>query len=291
LILPVKIKNIVMELLNKLLSINPNYILGGLIILFFSLEMAFRRPIQVGAKVRHFVESFLFQLFAIALGGLVGFIIVTTFDWIKTNNFGLFNWISVPFWFKIIAGIFMIDFADYWFHRFDHKIPILWRLHRVHHSDTTMDASTAIRQFPTEPIYFTIGELIIAVIFGIDIISMNIFLFLLLPVLFIQHTSITYPLWADKAFGWILLMPNFHKIHHDQDQFYTDSNYGTLFSIWDRLFGTFKTKPMNEVIYGLKEFEGNKKQSFLYLAKSPFINIKRVEAEEPLYTKDNTSAL
>ncbi len=264
-----------MEILDQLLNINPNYILIGLIILFFSMEMAVIRPFNLKGKFNHLFHSFLFQVFAIFMGSLLGFMSITTFDFIVENNFGLFNWFSIPIGLKIIIGFFLIDFADYWLHRFDHKIPILWRFHRVHHSDTSMDASTALRTYPTEFIYFTIGELVISLIFGLDIMSMNIFLLLLLPVQFIQHTNIQYPIWIDKTFGWLLMMPNFHKVHHEQDQFYTDSNYGTLFIIWDRLFGTFETKPVSEINYGLKEFEGHKKQSFLYLIKSPFMNIKR----------------
>lgn len=265
-----------MEILNQLLTIDPNHIVIGLIVVFFSLEMAIIRPIDFKGKLNHLFHSFLFQLIAIFMGTLLGFMVVTTFDFISQNEFGLFNWVQIPFWLKITVGVFLIDFADYWFHRFDHKIPILWRFHRVHHSDTSMDASTAIRTFPTELIYFTFGELIIAVIFGLDIMSMNVFLLILLPALFIQHTNLQYSKWADKTLGWLIMMPNFHKVHHEQDQFYTDSNYGTLFILWDRLFGTFKIKPVNEIKYGLKEFEGNKKQSFAYLIKSPFINIKRV---------------
>ena len=264
-----------MELLDQLLNINPNHILIGLIIIFFSMEMAMIRPFNFRGKLNHLFHSFQFQIIAIFMGSLLGFMVVTSFDLISENNVGLFNWLAIPFGFKILAGLFLIDFADYWFHRFDHKIPLLWRFHRVHHSDTSMDASTAIRTYPTEFIYFTVGELFIALLFGLDIMSMNIFLLLLLPVQFIQHANIQYPTWVDKIFGWLLMMPNFHKVHHEQDQFYTDSNYGTLFIIWDRLFMTFKIKPINEINYGLKEFEGSKKQSFMYLIKSPFITIKR----------------
>jgi sterol desaturase/sphingolipid hydroxylase (fatty acid hydroxylase superfamily) len=133
-----------------------------------------------------------------------------------------------------------------------------------------MDASTAIRGFPTEIIYFTGGELIFSVIFGLDIISLNIFLFLFLPISFFHHSDLNYPRWLDKVFGWLMVTPNYHKVHHEQDQFFTDSNYGTLFIIWDRLFGTFKVKPVRDINYG-----GDEKQSFLYLIRSPFINIKR----------------
>lgn len=269
-----------MAILDKLLNIDPNYILIGLIIIFFSLEMAMIRPFNFQGKLKHLFHSFLFQIIAIFMGSLLGFMIVSTFDFISEYNLGLFNWISIPYGLKILAGLFLIDFADYWFHRFDHKIPVLWRFHRVHHSDTSMDASTAIRTYPTELIYFTIGELIISITFGLDIMSMNIFLLILLPVLFIQHTNIEYPDWVDRVFGWLFMMPNFHKVHHEQNQIYTDSNYGTIFTIWDKLFGTFRIKPIGEINYGLKEFEGNRKQSFLYLMKSPFINIKRIKDEK-----------
>ncbi|MBT8312333.1 MAG: sterol desaturase family protein [Flavobacteriaceae bacterium] len=263
-----------METINQLLSINPSYILIGLLIIFFSMEMAFNRPVNFKGKLNHMLQSFLFQLIAILIGSLLGLMIVTTFEFINENNFGLFNWIEVPFALKVIVGVFIIDFSDYWFHRFDHKVPLFWRFHRVHHSDTAMDASTALRQYPTELIYFSIGELFLCVVFGLDILSMNIFLFLIIPVFYLQHTNMRYPESLDKALGWLFLMPNYHKVHHEQDQFYTDSNYGTLFVIWDRLFGTFRTKPVAEINYGLKEFKGKKKQSFLYLIISPFINIK-----------------
>ena len=265
-----------MELINQILAIDPNYILMGLIILFFIMEMAFNRPKVIGNKINHFFQNFLFQMLAIAMGSLIGLMIIGTFNWIDAHQFGLFNWISVPFWFKIIAGVILLDFADYWVHRIDHRSPLFWRQHRVHHSDTTMDASTALRTFPTDLLFFISGELLISVIFGIDILSMNIFFFLFLPFSFMQHANIKYPKWVDRVFGGFFMTPNYHKIHHEQDQFYTDSNYGTLLIIWDKIFGTFKTKPVEDIKYGLEEFEGKERQSFLYQIRSPFMSIERI---------------
>ncbi len=266
-----------MEIINKLLELDTNYLLIAFVVLFFMLETYFNRPKSVGFKIGHLGQNFLFQLIAIAMGSLLGFMIVTAYGWITEYDLGLFNMISVPYWFKIIAGVFLLDFADYWFHRLDHKSPLLWRQHRVHHSDTSMDASTGLRTFPTELIYFIIGELVISIIFGLDIMSMNIFFLVLIPIFFLQHSSLTFPTWVDRAFGWLFMTPNYHKVHHEQDQYYTDSNYGTLFIFWDKLFGTFKVKPVSEINYGLKEFIGPEKQSFLYQIRSPFINIKRVD--------------
>lgn len=269
-----------MEILDQILATDSNYILVVLVISFFMMEMFFNQKVRVGSKLNHFFQNILFQLLAIAMGGLLGLMIVSTFNWMDSHQFGLFNWIEVPYWFNIIAGVLLLDLADYWFHRWDHKVPLFWRQHRVHHSDTSMDASTALRGFPTDIIYFTVGELSMALIFGLDIMSFNLFLFLFLPISFIHHANLNYPAWVDPVFGWFFVTPNYHKVHHEQDQFYTDSNYGTLFIIWDKLFGTFKTKPVAEINYGLKEFEGIKKQSFLYQIRSPFMSIKQVLEEE-----------
>ena len=265
-----------METLNQILDLDPNYVLIGLIISFFIMETAFNRPIVMGNKLNHFFQNFLFQMIAISMASFLGLMIISTFNWIDSHQFGLFNWISVPFWIKIISGVLLLDLADYWTHKIDHRSPLFWRQHRVHHSDTTMDASTALRGFPTDFIFFTCGELLMAVIFGLDLLSLNIFLFLFFPVSFFHHANINYPKWIDKIFGGVFVTPNYHKVHHEQDQFYTDSDYGTLFIIWDKLFGTFKTKPVEEINYGLKEFEGKERQSFLYQIRSPFMSLNRI---------------
>ena len=72
------------------------------------------------------------------------------------------------------------------------------------------------------------------------------------------------------------MTPNYHKVHHEQDQFYTDSNYGTLLVIWDKFFGTFKKKPVEEIKYGLEEFQGKERQSFLFQIRSPFMSVNRI---------------
>lgn len=264
-----------MEFLEKLLSFNQNYIFYGLLLGLFLLEGIRKSRAEMGSKLKHFFHNFLFQIILIALGSLVVFITVQTFEWIETRQFGIFNWLDTPFWLKITAGVFIIDLADYWFHRWDHRIPLLWRQHRVHHSDTSLDVSTTLRVFPTDLIYFVLGESLFAVVFGLDILSMNIFLFLLLVMMFLQHSSLKFPRWVDGVFGWLLMTPNYHKVHHEQDQQFTDSNYGTVFILWDRLFGTFRYKPVHEINYGLEEFTGEGKQSFWYQIRSPFLNIKR----------------
>ncbi|RLD23060.1 MAG: sterol desaturase family protein, partial [Bacteroidetes bacterium] len=92
---------------------------------------------------------------------------------------------------------------------------------------------------------------------------------------FFEHSNLNYPNWVNYTLGMIFVMPNHHRVHHHQEQYYTDSNFADIFIIWDRIFGTFKELPIEKIKYGLKEFEEEKKQTFLYLLKSPFINIER----------------
>lgn len=86
-----------------------------------------------------------------------------------------------------------------------------------------------------------------------------------------HHSNFIFPDWFDKTFGKVIESPNFHKVHHQQQQVFTDSNYGNIFIFWDKLFGTFKNLPVREIKYGLEEFDTPKRQRFWYLMKSPFI--------------------
>ncbi|GGE28577.1 hypothetical protein GCM10011516_27860 [Sphingobacterium cellulitidis] len=124
------------------------------------------------------------------------------------------------------------------------------------------------------------GNILSAGIFGTDILSLGLYYFILYIFLFLEHSNLHFPTWLNKTFGLIFVMPDHHRVHHDQNQFFTDSNYADIFIIWDRIFGTFKYLKVKDMKYGLIEFDSDEKQSFLYLMKSPFINIKRVKGQD-----------
>ncbi len=123
------------------------------------------------------------------------------------------------------------------------------------------------------------GNILSAAVFGTDVLSLGLYYFILYIFLFLEHSNLHFPNWLNRSFGLVFVMPDHHRVHHDQNQFYTDSNFADIFILWDRIFGTFKTLPVHKMKYGLIEFDSEEKQSFLYLMKSPFINIKRVKGE------------
>ena len=171
----------------------------------------------------------------------------------------------------------MIDLLTYWFHRMAHKVPVLWLFHRVHHSDTTMDSSTYFRAHPVEILFwFGSSNILTAGIFGLDLLTVGLYFLVVTPFQILEHTNLRFPAWLDKTLGLVITTPNLHKVHHEQDQFHTDSNFADIFILWDRLFGTYTYKPVEKIKLGLKEFEENKKQTFWYLFISPFVKIKKV---------------
>ncbi|MCF6222793.1 MAG: sterol desaturase family protein [Flavobacteriaceae bacterium] len=153
-------------------------------------------------------------------------VIVYAIQWFNTQEIGLFYWIEVPFLAKLFIGIAMYDLSTYWFHRTAHFLPLVWRFHRVHHSDTTMDSSTFLRSHSLElMLWFSVSDILASAIFGLDLTILGLYYIILIPMFFLEHANLKYPKWLDKTVGLFITTPNIHKVHHEQDEFYTNSNY------------------------------------------------------------------
>jgi sterol desaturase/sphingolipid hydroxylase (fatty acid hydroxylase superfamily) len=269
-----------METLKQLLSINFNYILIGLIVVFYSFEQLFQTQFRFKKRQQHLFHNIMLQV-AFSLVNIVWAIVTVFFiEWLNNHHVGLFYVVQVPVWVKLILGVVLFDFVTYWFHRAAHKVSLIWRLHRVHHSDSTMDASTTFRGHPFEVIWFGVSNILAAAVFGLDLTALGLYFLVATPFFFLEHSNLRFPVWIDKTVGLIITTPNLHKIHHEQDQHYTDSNFADIVILWDRIFGTYTYKPVDQITFGLKEFETNQKQTFWYLLISPFINMNRVNSNQ-----------
>jgi sterol desaturase/sphingolipid hydroxylase (fatty acid hydroxylase superfamily) len=270
-----------MDTLNKLLAIDINYILIGFMVVFYSLEQILAPQFKYKKRPQHLLHNILFQV-PFYFGNLLwATVTVFSIDWLNSHQVGLLYLVNIPVWLKLVLGVIIFDFVTYWFHRIAHITPVIWRFHRVHHSDTSMDASTNFRSHPLElMLWFGSSNILASAIFGLDLLSLGLYFLVATPFFFLEHSNIKFPGWIDKTFGLVFTTPNFHKLHHEQDQQYTDSNFADIFILWDRLFGTFTYKPPDQVNFGLKEFEDPKKQTFWYLIISPFISMGRVGSEE-----------
>jgi len=164
--------------------------------------------------------------------------IVSTAAYVTTHQLGVLNMVAVPSWAKLVITVSFMDFMLYIWHLLNHEVPFFWRFHRVHHSDLNLDVSSATR--------FHIGELAISAIIKIALIFLlgasltGVVIFESALVLCAQfhHSSLKVPGWFERIFWILFVPPSMHRIHHSVIIKERDTNYGTIFSIWDRWLGT-----------------------------------------------------
>ena len=258
-----------------LTNLNPDLLVALILAFLFTLELFFSNDVSYFKKGIHLFNSILLQALYFIINFFLASLVVKCFEWIDTNHIGLLNMISIQYYLKAILGIFLIDLVNYWAHRLYHRSEILWRLHRVHHSDTLLDSSAAYRFHPLDAILDNVAGIVAAILFGLDPSILITWFILYIPILVLHHSKFIMPKWFDSTIGKIIVSPNYHKVHHHQNQEYTDSNYGQLFIFWDKLFRTFKILPVNEIKFGLKEFDEPGKQTFWFLLKSPFMHLRK----------------
>jgi sterol desaturase/sphingolipid hydroxylase (fatty acid hydroxylase superfamily) len=193
--------------------------------------------------------------------------------WSEANNFGLLHRLlgqSVP---AIVIGIFCIDLLSYALHVTFHSVPMMWRFHRVHHADFELDASSGIRLHPFELIILLSQQPTILALLGIPVASSVLYGALALPWFLLNHSNIKFPAWFESWGSLLMSTPNWHRVHHSSYQPETDSHYGCLFSIWDRLFGTDRKAEVETIRFGLDRFRDAGEQTVWQLLKMPFMRL------------------
>ncbi|MEM6310293.1 MAG: sterol desaturase family protein [Pseudomonadota bacterium] len=161
----------------------------------------------------------------------------------SSQGWGLFNQITWPVAIEIVLAILIFDFAIWAQHLITHKIPILWRLHRVHHADVDIDVTTAIRFHPVEIALSMLLKIGLVYLLGPAAIAIVLFEILLNGTAMFNHANIKLPLGFDRVLRLFLVTPDMHRVHHSVDRAEHDSNYGFALSLWDRLFGTYIAQP------------------------------------------------
>lgn len=159
------------------------------------------------------------------------------------NGWGLFNMLALPGWLEILLAVLIFDFAIWLQHLITHKVPVLWRLHRVHHADRDFDVSTAIRFHPVEIALSMLLKVGLVYLLGPAAIAVILFEILLNGTAMFNHANIKLPLSLDRVVRLVLVTPDMHRVHHSDIRAEHDSNYGFALSVWDRLFGTYIAQP------------------------------------------------
>lgn len=248
-------------------------ILIGGIVLFWAAEGVLPLFRFGYRKINHAGLNLFFTLTTAIIGfGLAGVLLMAS-NFVAENQFGLLYLIDMPLWGQVIVGILLLDLIGaYFIHWTEHKVKWMWKFHLVHHSDTTVDVTTGLRHHPGETI-FRIGFTILAVIVVGAPIGI-VMLYQSLSVLFahITHANINMPKKVDRILSYLFVTPNMHKVHHHYTQPLTDTNYGNIFALWDRIFGTFAAVDnTKELKYGIDTHMGKEENTKLgSLLKIPF---------------------
>lgn len=171
------------------------------------------------------------------------------------KGWGLFNMLSLPVWIEVILAILILDFLIWGQHLITHKIPLLWRLHRVHHADRDMDVTTAIRFHPVEIALSMLLKIGAVYLLGPSAWAVILFEIILNGTAMFNHANMRLPLALDRMVRLVLVTPDMHRVHHSVHRFEHDSNYGFSLSIWDRIFGTYVAQPADghdDMVIGLQ---------------------------------------
>ncbi|MEE3086000.1 MAG: sterol desaturase family protein [Bacteroidota bacterium] len=264
-------------------TIHRSILIVGGITIFWFLEGLFPLVRFNYKKWQHAIPNFFFTLTTIVINLSMAFLLLNTSDWTIHNNFGLLQWIpGLTLWGEIILGVLLLDFVGaYLPHYTEHRIKPLWMIHLVHHSDPNVDTTTANRHHPLESIIRFIFTLLGVFIIGTSIGIVMLYQALSLLSTQFNHANIRLPKKLDQWISYIIVSPDMHKIHHHYRLPYTDTNFGNIFSIWDRMFGTFSNYEREKIIYGVDVFPDEKKNSEIKsLLKQPFEKYKRPTREK-----------
>ena len=224
------------------------------------------------AKWAHARVNFVFLATTLAINTAFTMASVGVFRWVAAHRLGLLHLVELPVWAELLIAILLFDLvAQYGVHVFLHKVPFMWRFHMVHHSDVKVDATTGTRHHPGDYVMREAFALLTIVIVGAPIAFYLVYRMTTVFFTYATHANVEVPLWLDRPLSTLFVTPNLHKFHHHFQAPWTDTNYGNIFSVWDRLFGTLVYDDLSRIRYGLDVLPDAEDENLLYQLKVPFV--------------------
>jgi len=222
-------------------------------------------------KINHAAVNFGFTVIHLVIHTFLAILIVKLSDWCFQQQFGLVYWSNAGILLTILIGVLALDFSSWLVHIVMHKNRMLWRFHLIHHSDNSVDVTTGLRHHPGDSFLRGLFFLLLIFISGAPMYSVMIYQTLVIIATAFTHANIRLPERLDRWLSYLVVSPNMHKVHHHWKQPYTDSNYGAVFSFWDRLLGTYRHLHAKDIRYGLdKHYPNEMDENFMQLMKKPF---------------------
>lgn len=249
-------------------------IMAGAFLLFFAIESAAPLRRNVLPKWhRRFTNLALFVIDTAAVRIVIPLAMVGAAVLASQKGWGLFNMVEAPAWLVFAATLLVLDLALYVQHWATHRIPLLWRLHRVHHTDRDFDVTTAARFHPVEIVASMAYKCTVVLALGAPALAVFAFEVGFAVATLFTHANFALPAKLDRLARKLIVTPDMHRIHHSAREVETNSNYGTALSLWDRLFGTYRAMPHDpqaQMTIGLEEWQDDRPARLGFALKQPF---------------------
>ena len=247
-------------------------LIGGLTV-FFIIENSlplFTKPYN---KTKHSGVNLFFTLTTILVNLTMAFILVNASTYVSENGIGLLQMIDISYLGMAIVGTMSLDLVGGWLpHWIEHHVKWMWQFHLVHHTDQHVDTTTANRHHPGESVIRFVFTTVAVIILGIPL--WLIFLYQSISVVLTQfnHSNLKINNGLDNMLSWVICTPNMHRVHHHYRQPYSDTNYGNIFSFWDRIFGTYVKVDNTKLVYGVDtHMEHEAVHNIWTMLKIPFL--------------------
>jgi len=247
--------------------------LGAMMLLEY---MAPKRGLSLARSGRWFQNIFVVFLNTLALRAAFFFLptLAVGFAFLmQERGIGLLNQFDLPFWLQFVLAVVVLDLIIYAQHAVFHYMPLFWRLHRVHHADLDIDATTALRFHPVEIVLSMALKLGAIALLGAPAVAVLVFEMLLNGGAIFNHANLALPRWLDHTLRLVIVTPDMHRVHHSTIMGETNSNFGFSLSLWDRLFGTYRAQPEaghQGMQIGLSAYRDGDRQGLLWMLTLPF---------------------
>lgn len=204
--------------------------------------------------------------------------------WAEANGIGLLNQTDLSAAAEVAIAIILLDLVIYWQHVLFHAVPLLWRLHSVHHADNDIDVTTGLRFHPIEIVLSMLIKLSFVIALGAPAEAVLLFEIILNGMAMFNHANLRLPAWLDSVLRLLVITPDVHRIHHSVLRHETDSNYGFNLSIWDRIFGSWREQPEaghDAMTIGLPQLQQAPTHRLLFMLRLPFQGDLPVSESKP----------
>tara|TARA_R110000772_G_scaffold41803_10_gene97438 strand:- start:5063 stop:5926 length:864 start_codon:yes stop_codon:yes gene_type:complete len=249
-------------------------VFGGIFLLMAVLEITIPRKKPVLAKgPRWFTNISLIIVDTLALRLAMPILAVAMAEYAAGRGWGVLNSVDLSIWAETMIAFLLLDMLIYAQHIAFHKVPLLWRFHKVHHADRDLDVTSGVRFHPVESLISMVYKLACIVVIGPAAFAVFLFEVLLNAASMFNHANMRLPLGLDRLLRLFIVTPDMHRVHHSIIERETNSNYSFFLTLWDRVFGTYIAqleKGHDDMVIGLSEYQDSKPTQLIWSLLVPF---------------------